>query len=40
MSYSPYNTAGSLVHYDPYQTSNTTTTGYHVPTYNANNTNG
>lgn len=40
MIYNPYSMTDTLVRYDPYQISNTTNTSYHVPTYNANNTNG
>lgn len=38
--YSPYNVNNSTVLKDIYKTNNTTVSGYGVPTYNANNTNG
>ena len=40
MVYTPYGIAYNNYDYSPYKTDNTTNTGYNVPTYNANNTNG
>lgn len=40
MIYSPYGVVQQSYDYSPYQTVNTTVTGYNVPTHNANNTNG
>lgn len=38
--YNPYNIGQQTYNYSPYQTDNTTVSGYNVPTDNANNTNG
>ena len=40
MIYSPYGIVQLTYDYNPYEISNTTVSGYNVPTYNANNTNG
>lgn len=40
MIYSPYGIVRRNDDYNPYRIDNTTNSGYNVPTYNANNTNG
>jgi hypothetical protein len=40
MIYNPYTVVHQSCNYDPYKIDNTTTSGYIVQTYNANNTNG
>ena len=40
MYYNPYGTVVTNNDYNPYKINNSTNTGYNVPTYNANNTNG
>ena len=40
MIYTPYGIVQQSYDYSPYKIDNTTVSGYNVPTYNANNTNG
>ena len=40
MIYSPYNRNNTNYNYNPLESNNNTVSGYNVPTYNANNTNG
>ncbi len=40
MIYNPYDIVQQSCDYNPYKIDNTTVSGYNIPTYNANNTNG